>query len=230
MTLGILGGMGPETTADFFIKIIRRTPAKKDAEHLRVIIDSNPRIPDRTAFIRGEGPSPVPLLCETARNLVRAGTRLIAVPCITAHAFLAEIRDAVDVPVLSAIELTARHIEGKLAEDDPVAIISSTGTLRMGIFQAAMPARRFVLPTDDEQERVVMDAVYGPAGVKTVGPRREALQRMRAFVEELTDRGAKAVILGCTEFSVLFAEASRRPPLIDPMWLLADEAVRLSRE
>ena len=59
--IGILGGMGPEATVDCFDKIIKNTPATKDQEHLRVIIDSNPEVPDRTAAIIGGGESPVPV-------------------------------------------------------------------------------------------------------------------------------------------------------------------------
>lgn len=55
--LGILGGMGPEATADFYMKIIRATTAKRDQDHFRVIIDSNVKIPDRTAGILGLGES-----------------------------------------------------------------------------------------------------------------------------------------------------------------------------
>ena len=72
-TIGIVGGMGPEATCDLYLKIIRNTPADKDQDHIRTIIDSNPKIPDRTAFILGQGPDPRPLLIETARNVERAG-------------------------------------------------------------------------------------------------------------------------------------------------------------
>ena len=228
--IGVLGGMGPEATADFFVKLIRRTPAKKDAGHLRVIIDSNPQIPDRTEAVEGRGPSPVPQLIATAKNLVRAGADLIAIPCITAHAFLDDLRASVEVPVLDAMALIGKHIDGRLAAEDRLALLASTGTLKMRLFRRAMPDREFILPTDDEQERIVMDAIYGPAGVKTVGVDAGTLERMQDYVAQLAARRAAGVIAGCTEFSVLFAHAELPVPLIDPMWLLAEEAVRLARE
>ena len=228
--IGVLGGMGPEATADFFVKLIRRTPAKSDSEHLRVIIDSNPQIPDRTEAVEGRGPSPVPQLIATAKNLVRAGADLIAIPCITAHAFLDDLRASVEVPVLDAMALIGKHIDGRLAAEDRLALLASTGTLKMRLFRRAMPDREFILPTDDEQERIVMDAIYGPAGVKTVGVDAGTLERMQDYVAQLAARRAAGVIAGCTEFSVLFAHAELPVPLIDPMWLLAEEAVRLARE
>ena len=227
-TVGVLGGMGPEAAADFFLKLIRRTPAKKDSKHLRVIIDSNPQIPDRTEAVTGSGPSPLPELVATAKNLVKAGAELVAVPCITAHYFLDDLRAAIDVPVLDAIVLTVRHVSENFAPEDRLAILSSTGTLKMELFQRAMPEREFVLPTDEEQERIVMDAIYGPSGVKTVGVDAETLARMQDYVAELAGRAAAGVIAGCTEFSVLFADAGLPVPLVDPMWLLAEEAVRMA--
>jgi len=64
--IGVLGGMGPAATADFYQKIIRATPAKTDQEHLKVLIFSNPQVPDRTAAIRGEGPDLLPILVAGA--------------------------------------------------------------------------------------------------------------------------------------------------------------------
>ena len=230
MTVGVLGGMGPEATADFFIKLIRRTPATRDSDHLHVIIDSDPQVPDRTAFILGRGPSPVPALVATARDLVRAGAQLIAIPCITAHHFIEEIRTAVSVPVLNAVELTARHVEKRFAAGDPLAVLSTTGTLRMGIFQRAMPGRTLILPTDDEQRDIIMEAIYGPAGVKAAGVVDGTRTRIEEYVRTLAGRGAKAVVAGCTEFSVLLNDADLVVPLVDPMWLLAEEVVGRARE
>lgn len=64
--IGILGGMGPEATLDLFHKIIKLTPAEKDQDHFRIIIDNNPKIPDRTDAISGTGKDPLPKLIITA--------------------------------------------------------------------------------------------------------------------------------------------------------------------
>lgn len=85
-TVGVLGGMGPLATADFYTKFVRLTPARTDQEHPRVFIDSNPKIPDRTAGLFGQGPDPAPALVATAQGLVRAGADVIVIPCNSAHA------------------------------------------------------------------------------------------------------------------------------------------------
>jgi len=229
-TIGVLGGMGPEATADFFVKLIRRTPARTDAEHVRVLIDSNPGVPDRTAFILGVGPNPVDELVTTARNLVKAGADFLAIPCITAHHFIDEIRDGVKVPVLDAVALTAEHVKDRFEPSDAIAILASAGTLRMRLFQNAMADRPFVLPTKVEQERIVTGAIYGPRGVKAVGPHPETRKQVQRYIAQLAGRGAGAVIAGCTEFSVLLTDVELDAPLVDPMALLAEQAVRKAKE
>src|SRR5437870_609987 len=74
--VGVLGGMGPLATADFYAKLVRLTPARTDQEHLHVIIDSNPKIPDRTDGLGGEGPDPTPHLVATARSLEGVGVEV----------------------------------------------------------------------------------------------------------------------------------------------------------
>ena len=103
-TLGIIGGMGPLATAHFYQVLIRQTEAEHDQDHPRVFIDSNPQIPDRTLALIGKGPSPVPAIIETAQNLVKMGAHLLAMPCITAHAFFPEIQESVKIPVIHMLE------------------------------------------------------------------------------------------------------------------------------
>ena len=95
--IGILGGMGPEATADLFYKIIKLTPAKKDQEHLRIIIDNNPKIPDRTKAILYKGENPLPELIKTAQNLEKAGANFIIMPCNTAHYYHHEIQKIINI-------------------------------------------------------------------------------------------------------------------------------------
>ena len=105
-TVGVMGGMGPEATAAFYGSFVQRTPALVDQAHHPVIIFSDPRVPDRTEFILGQGPSPEPALLSLARKLEAAGADLIAIPCNTAHLFWKEISESVEIPVLNILEET----------------------------------------------------------------------------------------------------------------------------
>ena len=105
-TIGVIGGMGPAATLDFFGKILEATHAERDQDHLRVLIDNNPRVPDRNAAIAGRGPSPGPQLAESARGLERAGADFLVIACNTAHAFQPDIEAAISIPLLSMIDAT----------------------------------------------------------------------------------------------------------------------------
>src|SRR5438105_4441452 len=104
--VGVIGGMGPAATIHFMTRVMALTPAVTDQEHLRLIVDNNGALPDRNAAVRGEGPSPGPMLAEMARGLERAGAQLLVMPCNTAHAFADEVRAAASVPFLDIVEIT----------------------------------------------------------------------------------------------------------------------------
>jgi aspartate racemase len=103
-TIGIIGGMGPLATADLYRKIIEVTPAVRDQDHLHVIIDADPTIPDRTAALLGNGPDPLPKLVAAARRLEDAGAGILIMPCNTAHAFLPVLQRAVRIPFIDMTE------------------------------------------------------------------------------------------------------------------------------
>src|SRR5262245_4194541 len=104
--VGVLGGMGPHATVDFFAQLVRLTPADKDWDHPHVIVDNNPRMPSRSRAYLYREASPVPDLIAGAQRLVAAGAQLIAVPCNSAAYFLADVRAAVAVPVLDPVAAT----------------------------------------------------------------------------------------------------------------------------
>src|SRR5690348_7801651 len=104
LVIGVLGGMGPRATVDFYSKLIAATPAECEQDHLRVHIDSNPQIPDRSEALAGRGESPGTVLAAMAAGLERAGADFLVMPCNTAHAFEPEIRAAVNVPFVSMID------------------------------------------------------------------------------------------------------------------------------
>ncbi|MCX6094051.1 MAG: amino acid racemase [Candidatus Bipolaricaulota bacterium] len=150
-TVGVIGGMGPAATAEFFRRLIAATPARRDDEHLRVLIDSDPRIPGRTAAILHGGPDPAPRLREIARGLEAAGAELLAMPCNTAHAYLDAIRDAVAIPVLDMLEEATAKI-GK----GPVGLLATAATVRLGLYQDVGRRRglEVLVPDADRQADV----------------------------------------------------------------------------
>ncbi|MEW8979581.1 MAG: amino acid racemase [Symbiobacterium sp.] len=230
-TIGILGGMGPEATADLFLKIIRATPARTDQEHIRVLIDNNPAIPDRTAAILGRGPDPVPLLTRTARLLEQWGADLIVIPCNTAHYFHDQVQASVHVPVLHIMKETAAFLRERYPGLSAVGVLATTGTVRTGLYQRFLGERGLhALVPDDEGQQEVMDCIYGEHGVKAGHTGPEVTERLVRVAQSLVARGAGAVIAGCTELPIVLHDGDLPVPVIDPTRILAEAAVRAALE
>src|SRR3982751_789037 len=111
--VGVIGGMGPEATVDFMRRLVARTPARDDADHLHVLVDNNPKIPSRiAALIEGTGEDPTPVLCAMARGLQAQGADFLVMPCNTAHFYLPAIAASVSIPMLDMVQLAIAKLAG----------------------------------------------------------------------------------------------------------------------
>ncbi len=222
--VGVLGGMGPLATADFYAKLTRLTPARTDQDHLRVIIDSNPKIPDRTAGLEGKGPDPTPHLVATAQALERAGAEVIAMPCNSAHAYLAAIRQSVRVPVLDIMEEVAATAAALTPRPRAIGVLATPGTVRARLYHRAFARRGIAIvePTAVEEEDV--HAAINAVKAGDLGPAaRVCLQNVATA---LIRRGAAAIVLGCTELPLLMSSQDVSVTLLDGTEILAAAALR----
>ncbi|MDB5059709.1 MAG: aspartate racemase family [Chloroflexi bacterium] len=210
-TVGVLGGMGPAATIDFYRRIVDSTYALRDQDHLHVLIDSRPSVPDRTAFLLGCGNDPRPMLIDMAQRLERAGADLLVMACNTANAFIHDIAASVHVPVLHWID---EAVAGTFASEPAirkVGLLATDGTLASGLYARAFERYGVdvIVPGPSSQRRV-MAAIYGPTGVKSgYQDLRSARNDVELSGQETIDGGADVVLLACTELSLLFAE---QPP------------------
>jgi len=225
--IGILGGMGPEATVDLYRRILLHTGARTDQEHFRVIIDSNPKIPDRTAALLGRGEDPVPLLCETAQNLERAGADFVVMPCNTAHAFLAQTRGSVGIPVLSIVDETIRALRERLPEAKRVGLMATPGVVKTRLYEDPLRKRGIatLAPTRQKQQLLVEVISSVKAGDK--GPRVRA--QAKAIARALIGAGAQALLLACTEIPLVLGPEDLEVPVLDTLEVLALAAVREAR-
>lgn len=225
--IGILGGMGPAATADFYAKLVSMTPGRSDQDHLRTVIWSDPTIPDRTEALLGNGPDPTPWLLNGGRVLREAGATIIAIPCNTAHAFVPRIADHVGLPIIHMIGEVADHLTTLRPAVRTAGLLATTGTVRAGLYQEWLDRYgiRLVLPDDADQDGEVMAAIRAvKAG--TLGTATASLTRA---ARRLTARGAQAIIAGCTEIPLGLPSDAVGVPLIDPAAILARALVRRSR-
>ena len=219
--VGILGGMGPMSTVDLMRKITEMTPVEEEQEHLRILVDSRPQIPDRTAAILGTGPSPAPMLQESARLLEQWGAQVLAIPCNSAHAFLDDVREVVDATVLDMLSLVGRELGERFEEGDPVGLLATTGTGRARTYHDRIPGFRLLTPSSEVQEELVMGAIYQvKVEDRLEEPRRKLLEAAATF-----DPAPVALVAGCTEVELALTGASTPVPVLLPMDLLAREVV-----
>lgn len=220
--VGVIGGMGPAATLEFQARLLAATPAARDQDHLRVLVDCNPGVPDRNAAIIGAGPSPGPTLAGMARGLERAGADFLVMPCNTAHAFAADIRAAAAIPLLSLIDETA-DAAAEAAPGGRVGVLAVDGARAAGLYEAALTARGLtpVLLGADDQRRF-MTCIYaikaGDTGA-AIGAEMVGLAR-----KLIADR-ARAVIAACTELSLVLSPGDLDTPLIDSTAVLVARTV-----
>ncbi len=223
-SIGILGGMGPLATADLYRKIVLLTRASCDGDHIRVYIDSNPGIPDRTAAILNGAEDPVPEMAASLRNLEKCGASCIIMPCNTAHRFLPQLQAMTNTPFISMTEETARAcaeaFPGKRA-----AILATRGTLAVGLYETALQEWNvpFLLP-DEAQRDLLMHLIYDV--VKASRPLAPEASAWENLLTELRSQGADYFILGCTELPIVAETLNAEGPFIDPTSELAKAAIR----
>lgn len=225
--IGILGGMGPEATIDLFTKIVKGTRVKKDQNHLRILIDNNPKIPDRTLAIQGKGPSPLPQLIQSAKLLQRAGADFIVIPCVTAHYYHEPLQKKIKIPILHIIGETVNYLKKKFKGVRKIGLIATTGSIQTGLFQGAFSSIGIdtVLLSPSVQKNWVMEAIYGEKGIKAVGSSEASKYLIVEVSQRLIRQGAQAIIAGCTEIPLVLKDGDLPVPIIDPISILARAAI-----
>lgn len=219
--VGIIGGMGPLATADLFKKIVLNTKANIDQEHIKVLIDNNTDIPDRTSAIIHNDKNPVPQLVKSAVMLWAMGAQILVMPCNTAHYFYSEVQKSVEIPVLNMIELTCSALVQKGVKR--AGLLATEGTIKSKIYQNVFENSgiELIIPDEDEQN-VIMDLIY--AGVKS-GKKDYDVTKVKMIMKNIVDRGAETLILGCTELPVAMDMYNLDYVTCDPTLELARGAI-----
>jgi aspartate racemase len=200
-TLGVLGGMGPAATADFLRLLAVESPARTDQEHPRVVLLSEPAVPERTQAILAESDAPARWLHEGLEQLVAWGADLLAMPCNTAHAFLDGL-PSLPVPIVHIVDATVRR--AVCEHPYGVWLLASTGTVASRMYQRAAGAAG--LPLHVPSPRVQADIHECVALVKA-NRQVESLPRLRAVVAALHRERALPLMAACTELPMALGAA-----------------------
>jgi aspartate racemase len=228
--LGVIGGMGPLATADFLHKLVKRTPAVTDQEHIPILLYGDCTVPDRTANIVGDGASPLPGLLEGIRFLNRNGVAAICIPCNSAHRWFDDMQAASDVPILHIVRASAAQVQARKSGAKTIGVLSTFGTHRMGLYCNTLEAMGYdvVTPTDQEFETLVSPAI----AMNKANLWLEAEPYYEEAANKLVERGAEIIVLGCTEIPVGMERQVRANPaqFVDSNDALADLAVAFFAE
>lgn len=219
--LGVIGGLGPMATAFFMELITEMTDAKTDQEHLEMIVCSAPSIPDRTRYILDNTQeSPLPRMLEIGTFLADQQVTAIAIPCVTAHYFFRELEAGITVPIINGAGETVAHL--KKHGITRVGIMATSGTVQSGVFHRELErlGMEAIVPSDRRQADV-MHLIFD--NIKAGLP--ADMERFNAVSAELRQKGAQAIILGCTELSLIKRDHPIGPGFVDAMEVLAQQSV-----
>jgi aspartate racemase len=219
--VGIIGGMGPEATLDLMRRVLAKTPAQDDQDHIHLIVESNPKIPSRIAhLIEGTGADPTPELIRIAVNLQRAGAEALAIPCNTAHAYAHSIRRAVNIPLLDMVQLSVDQIASsrRIAR---VGLLASSAVLATELYTKAFAGHGIAVVHPARQDEV-MSLIKAVKRGETGSDVQAALARIAA---ELASR-ADVLLIGCSELSVIAAGVTA--PFVDSLDVQAQAIVNFA--
>ena len=202
-------------------RVIAKTPARDDQDHVHLIVESNPKIPSRIAhLIEGNGADPTPELMRIAQNLERAGAQALAIPCNTAHAYGDAIRNAVGIPLLDMVARSVEHI-ALLRPKGQVGVLASTAVFKIGLYEKALTKAGLSCRIPARQPEV-MELIKA---VKR-GETGEAAQRTLAELAlDLADR-SDVLLIACSELSVISHAIT--VPFVDSLDVLATDIIRFA--
>ena len=225
-TVGVLGGMGPVATVDFMSRVIALTTAEKDQDHVRMLVENNPQVPDRQQAMRGDDAPVRRSLANMAVHLANGGAEFLVMPCNTAHAFVQDAIDAVSVPFVSIVDVTIEAIADTLPKARTVGLLATSACVESGVYQCAIDATELTLVLPDrEGQQACMALIFRVKGGDTGD---EVRRGMISLADALIAEGVDAVIAGCTEIPLVLRDDDIDVPLISSTEMLARRTVEIA--
>ncbi len=225
-TAGVMGGMGPDATVDFMAKVIGLTRAGRDQDHVHMIVDNDPGVPNRQAAIRSGNDDVSDHLTTMALRLEQAGADFLVMVCNTAHSFLGGVEEATRIPFISIIDESVAEVQRVAPRGQTVGLMATDGCVDTGIYQDAISAAgRVALVPEEADRQALMSLINAIKG----GHRDTGVQKdMRSIAKRLVDRGADTIIAGCTEIPLVFDGSGFNVPVVSSTDVLAEKTVALA--
>jgi aspartate racemase len=222
--LGILGGMGPAASAEFITRLIQQTPATKDQEHIPFVLWNNPQIPDRSTSMRNGDDKPLPYLVEGIKALKHSGCDLIVIPCNTAHFWFHEL-SRLNVKIIHIVDSVADALRDANVTNSTIGVMGTQATVEFGLYQYMLNRSGWncITPTKEEMDTLVQPAINLIKG----GNIEQAQPMLMSVARSLIGRGAKAVVLGCTEIPLAIKITSEQGvPIVNSINSLVKSVIK----
>ncbi len=223
LMVGVLGGLGPEATVEFMARVLALTPAESDQDHVHMLVDQNPGVPNRQEAVLREGEDPSSAIVGMAKRLEAAGCDFLVMPCNTAHAWEEEIRAAVSIPFLSIVDATVAAIPGGIRK---VGLMTTPAGLATNCYQRVLTDRGVeTIEHDATRVEELMKLVYS---IKIGDTGADVTDGMRGLADELIDRGAELIIFGCTEIPIVLGPGDLAVPALSSTDKLAKRTIAIA--
>ena len=220
--LGILGGMGPAASAEYITRLIQQTPATCDQEHIPFVLWNEPRTPDRSTSLRNGDNRPLPYLLQGIQVLKDAGCNFIVIPCNTAHFWYDELIKF-QVPIIHIVDSVAYSLYDADVDSGIIGVMGTQATIELGLYQRHLTDWNCIVPSQDEMNNIVQPAI----DLVKAGDMVKSHAMLMSVVDSLISRGAKAVVLGCTEIPLAVREDNLNGiPLINSIDSLVKAAIK----
>lgn len=221
--IGVVGGLGPETTASFFTKMIETNRKKNKIGNPSIIVFNLPvtRQVENDLVVKGENiMSILPFLIDGVKKLEMAKVDFIVIPCNTVHVFIDDLRKISSVPIISIIEETSKQIVKKGFKK--VGLLSTKQTIKSQLFNKELNKKiELICPSVDDQEKI--SKIIG--NLLTNNIKQSDRNVLINIIEKFKDLGVEAVILGCTDLPLLIQDRDSKLPLINTLDILAEAAI-----
>jgi aspartate racemase len=222
--LGVLGGMGPKATSVFFDRVIERTDADSDQAHVDMLIINRATMPDRTqAILTGEAGPFIHQATQDLKALEQLGACCVAIPCNTSHYFYETLSGAISVPIINMVEETVKVIVNQYGHQSRIGLLATNGTAKSGVYDAACEKYGVQLVHPDEaRQQKTMDIIYDIKSGK-LPEQTQPFETVAAYM--LGTLKCDAMILACTELSLIPLSESLKPYCVDAMDVLVERSI-----
>jgi aspartate racemase len=225
--LGVLGGMGPAASAEFMVRLVAQTPAKKDQDHIPTILWGDTTVPDRSTSMRNGDDKPLPYLLKGIQGLISAGCNLIVIPCNTAHFWFKDMEKQASwhATIVHIVDSVADRLRDRKVTNAKIGVMGTQASIELGLYQYRLNKLGWdcIAPTKEEMDTLVQPAI----DLIKSNCITEAHPMLMTVIHSLINKGAKAVVLGCTEIPLSIKEDTVQDiPIINSIDSLVMSAIK----